>query len=309
MSDIKSNESAIEVDPLDRYSAFIIRGAIIGTGILGLALYLRNSKLFARFEHVRQIPKEFIAKEFDLKGVVREVTPTGFLKIEHIPVMKVPRLLSFVKKQSKNPGLLNVRLAGLDISEAGLSYLTKDLRLPSRRVVFNVIKDTDGNSDSVDCDVTVKKNALSSINLNIDLVRRGYARVYPPDHPLHLQAIQANASYSRLITRLMTSEKIAERRGLGVWERASWVESLQALPAQTGQIIRTSPITKFAVLLFAVTRDITLVTIEVAKQLYYLGITLGQYTATGYRHFATGVDRASKFYSNQRSRITKKSES
>ena len=50
-----------------------------------------------------------------------------------------------------------MRLAGIDISEAGLSYLNKDLRLADKPIVFNIIKETDGNPDSIDGDVTVKK--------------------------------------------------------------------------------------------------------------------------------------------------------
>lgn len=78
-------------------------------------------------------------------------------------------------------------------------------------------------------------------------MRRGYARVYPPEHPSHLKALQSNASYSRLITRLLTSEKIAERRGIGVFERPGVVESLRSLPSASKELVRTSTITKLLV--------------------------------------------------------------
>lgn len=140
-----------------------------------------------------------------------------------------------------------MRLAGLDISNAGLSYMSKDLRLENKPVTFTVVKPTEGNSDSVDSDMTVKRSAFSRINLNVDLVRKGYARVFAPENHIHLKALQTNAAYSRLITRLLTSEKIADRRGIGVWERDTWVESVSSLPSQTMQILKANSITKLIV--------------------------------------------------------------
>ena len=140
-----------------------------------------------------------------------------------------------------------MRLAGLDISKAGLSYLAKDLRLQNKPVTFTVLKPTEGNSDSVDSDVTFKRSAFGRVNLNIDLVRRGYARVFAPEDSVHLKTLQTNSAYSRLITRLLTSEKVADRRGIGVWERDSWVESVSSLPSQTTQILRANPVTKLVV--------------------------------------------------------------
>uniref|UniRef100_A0AC34REV0 Uncharacterized protein n=1 Tax=Panagrolaimus sp. JU765 TaxID=591449 RepID=A0AC34REV0_9BILA len=289
------------VDPVDKYSALIVRGTIIGTGILGVALFIRNSRLFAKFEHVSQIPKDFIRKELELRGTVREVTPTGYLRIEHRPIIKLPRL--WPAKSKKPVGLLNMRLAGLDISSAGLSYMSKDLRLENKPVTFTVIKPTEGNSDAVDADITAKRSAFTRINLNVDLVRRGYARVFAPENPIHLKALQTNASYSRLITRLLTSEKVADRRGIGVWERDTWVESVSSLPSQTTQIVRANPITKLIVLLYTIFRDLAYVGYQLAKQGYYLGVTLMNYAAVGYRYFATGVDRLTGFYAGTKSRL------
>lgn len=58
----------------------------MGIGLAGVALFVKNSRIvclpsvfimkqfqFARFEHVSQIPKEFIRKELELKGQIREV--------------------------------------------------------------------------------------------------------------------------------------------------------------------------------------------------------------------------------------------
>ncbi|PIO70271.1 hypothetical protein TELCIR_07880 [Teladorsagia circumcincta] len=223
------------VDPVDRYAALIVRGTIVGMGLAGVALFLRNSRLFARFEHVAQIPKEFIRKELQLKGTVREAS--------------------------------------------------------------------DNSNDAVDADVTVKKNAFSRTNLNIEVVRRGYARVPPPESPRHLKALQSIPAYSRLVNRLLTSEKVADRRGVGIWERDSWVESVQSYPSQVGQIIRGAPITKFIVLVFTVAKDVLLYGVKLTQETYAVLIAACAYIAHGYRRFASGVDRLTDKYNKVRQRF------
>lgn len=52
---------------------------------------------------------------------------------------------------------MRLRLAGLDVSKAGVEYLVKDLRLKDRPVIFNVIKRTANDSDTADADITLKK--------------------------------------------------------------------------------------------------------------------------------------------------------
>lgn len=60
---------------------------------MGLTLYVRNSRVFARFQHVKRIPKEYYQNEVQLRGIVREITPTGLLKVEHQPIISIRRLL------------------------------------------------------------------------------------------------------------------------------------------------------------------------------------------------------------------------
>lgn len=117
------SKTVVVVDPIDKYSVFIVRvnflnyfpkfqciqGAIIGTGILGLALIARNSGLFTKFQHVSRIPKEFYVKGRELNGVVREVGQNGLLKVEHYPIISLPSLF-FRKKVSKNVSLCSTKL-------------------------------------------------------------------------------------------------------------------------------------------------------------------------------------------------------
>lgn len=45
-------------------------------------------------------------------------------------------------------------------------------------------------------------------NLNVDLIRRGFARVIPLSNPEHVDALKNNPSYSRLMSKLIMSEKV-----------------------------------------------------------------------------------------------------
>ncbi|CAD6192460.1 unnamed protein product [Caenorhabditis auriculariae] len=287
------------VDPVDRYTALAVRGAIVGVGVAGVVIFLKNSRIFSKFEHVSQIPKDFVRKELELKGRVREVLPSGELRVEHEPIMKVP----FFSSKKAKPGLLNIRLAGVDLSQAGQQFLTKDLRLLNKPVTFTVIKSSEGAPESVDADVTLKKAAFGRTNLNIEVVRRGYARVPSPDQTRHLNYLQTIPAYSRLISRLLMSEKIADRRGVGVWERDTWVESVQSYPSQVSGIVKSAAITKALVLLFNVTRDVVLYGVKLTQQLYTLTLLVFSYISRGYRSFSRGVDTLSDKYSRVRQRL------
>ncbi|CAB3411482.1 unnamed protein product [Caenorhabditis bovis] len=303
-ADTKSSpETHVKViDPVDRYTALAVRGAIVGVGLAGVVIFLRNSRVFHKFQHVSQIPKDFVRKELELKGRVREVLPNGELKVEHEPIMKIPFI---PRRKSPNAGLLHLRLAGIDLSKSGQQFLAKDLRLTNKPVTFTVIKGTEGNPDCVDADVTVKTNAFSRKNLNIEVVRKGYARVPSPDQHKHLKDLQSIPAYSRLVSRLLMSEKIADRRGVGVWERDTWVESVQSYPTQLSGIIRSAAITKAVVLLFNVTKDVILYGVKLTQQTYHVALYLIGYIASGYRKFATGVDRLTDKYNRVRQRIGK----
>ncbi|CAI5441580.1 unnamed protein product [Caenorhabditis angaria] len=303
--DVVVNEGSVTkfVDPIDKYTALAVRGTIVGIGLAGVVIYLRNSRLFHKFQHVNQIPKDFVRKELELKGRVREVLPSGELRVEHEPIMRIPFI---PKRKNANPqGLLNLRLAGVDLSKSGQQFLAKDLRLTNKPVTFTVIKGTEGEPDTVDADVTVKKNALSRTNLNLEVVRRGYARVPAPDQPKHLKALQTIPAYSRLISRLLMSEKIADRRGVGVWERDTWVESVQSYPSQVSGIVRSAAITKAVVLLYNVTKDVVLYGVKLTQQTYYVVLSIIAHITNGYRKFSVGVDKLTDKYNRVRQKIGK----
>jgi len=288
------------VDPVSPLHVFALRGTIVGVGLLGAYLFMRNSKLFARFKHISEIPEAYIRKETKLKGTIRALDSNGVLKIEHLPEISLPRVL----QPKKHPtDLLRLRLAGVDVSKVGVDYLIKGLKLKDRQIIFNVIKPTTNDSDSVDADVTVKKGIFGATNLNVDLIRKGYARVYTLDNPSHYEALQKNTAYSRLITKLLTCEKVSENRGIGVWERDSWVEALRSFPYAAGQIVRSSSITKFIVLLGRVIYDLSVLVFQILRQGYYFAVVVKDYSLVAYRSFGHKLDRFTRFYDRQRLRI------
>ncbi|CAK5013866.1 unnamed protein product [Meloidogyne enterolobii] len=287
---------AQEIDPINKYTALFVRGTIVGTGIVGLAIFVRSSRWFATYHHVKQIPPDFYRLGIEMKGIVRELDKNGKIRVEHLPAYKLPKILRF-GRSSKAKDFLNLRLAGLDISPVGIDYLTKDLRIEGRPVAFSVVNIVEKQPDIANADLTIKK-PLRKINLNVELIRKGYARVFGLDNYEHVQTLQFNSNYSRLITRLLTCEKVAERRGLGLWERTTWVESFAAYPATLFQIIKQSAVVKLCFLAYWLIYDIFLKLSALSKQIFYIAKTLGIYSIEGYQRFTRLVDRLINWYSN-----------
>ncbi|KAI6224904.1 hypothetical protein M3Y95_00801800 [Aphelenchoides besseyi] len=140
-------------EPVAKWQVLALRGSIVAVGVAGAVLVIRNSKLFSRLKHVKEIPETFIRKEVQLKGVIRQLEPNGLIKVEHEPVISLP---SFLRRPKK-------RL-----------FMEKNLKLKDRKIFFHVVKPTANDSDTVDADVTIKKSLVGATNLNLDLVRKGY---------------------------------------------------------------------------------------------------------------------------------------
>lgn len=284
-------------EPISGYQVLALRGAIVGCGILGTYLFIRNSKLFASLKHVKEIPDAFIRKEMQLKGVIRQVDANGVFRVEHKPVIGLP---SFLRPKRNTSELLRLRLAGVDVSPAGVTYLNKDLKLKDRKIFFQPIKASAADPDSFDCDLIVKKSIIGLTNLNIDLVRKGYAKVYTLDSKPHYDALQQNSAYSRLVTKLLTSEKIAESRGVGVWDQSKWVEKVESLPSAAGAIVRSATVFKFFNLLWRIAVDLFNLTIHLLRHAYHFSTATGALLADSYRRFGRTVDSWIKYYERLR---------
>ncbi|KAI6225000.1 hypothetical protein M3Y95_00812000 [Aphelenchoides besseyi] len=292
-------------EPVAKWQVLALRGSIVAVGVAGAVLVIRNSKLFSRLKHVKEIPETFIRKEVQLKGVIRQLEPNGLIKVEHEPVISLP---SFLRRPKKRPiDLLRIRLAGVTVSDAGVKFMEKNLKLKDRKIFFHVVKPTANDSDTVDADVTIKKSLVGATNLNLDLVRKGYARVCTLDDNQHYKSLQENPAYSRLVHRLLTSEKVAEKRAIGIWERGTFVEAIQSFPTAVTQMARSSAITKFFFLIGKMLYDLSFLLAEVVRQIYFFSVATGNLTLAGYRAFGRRVDQIAHFYDRQRLRFQRKS--
>ncbi|KAK5979018.1 hypothetical protein GCK32_010226 [Trichostrongylus colubriformis] len=139
--------------------------------------------------------------------------------------------------------------------------------------------------------------------------RRDYtpltSRLHAAPFSLWLSQSLTRFTATLFVNTLNTVGAIADRRGVGIWERDSWVESVQSYPSQVGQIIRGAPITKFIVLVFTVAKDVLLYGVKLTQESYAVLIAACAYIAQGYRRFAAGVDRLSDKYNKVRQRFSK----
>uniref|UniRef100_A0A0K0FH65 Protein C3orf33 (inferred by orthology to a human protein) n=1 Tax=Strongyloides venezuelensis TaxID=75913 RepID=A0A0K0FH65_STRVS len=236
---------------VDKHASIIVRGGIMTTGLLGLGIYLKTSPSFRRFKHVSQIPKIFYDKEITIKGIVKGITPTGKLIVEHLPLVK----LSFVNS-SKGITPINLNLAGIVLSDKGLNMITKDMNITNKQINFKVIKPTLGDKNCVDAEINIKRTPFTNINLSQLLVRKGFAKVLKPTDKDHVKALESNKSYSKLIDQLLLSEMVADKRGVGVWEKQSWVEGIQTTSKQTINSIKKSPLVEFGSFTGIILKDI-----------------------------------------------------
>jgi hypothetical protein len=98
----------------------------------------------------------------------------------------------------------------------------------------------------------------------------------------------------------ISSLQIADHRGIGVWNRESWVESLNALPSQLSEMIRTSTIVRLLMLTSAVAVDLLIATGRIVRDGCYVGWKLARYLYVSYRRLAVTIDRLYVNYKRRR---------
>ncbi|VDK48866.1 unnamed protein product [Anisakis simplex] len=229
-SSLPAKESLKTLDPINKYSALLVR--------------------FVRFQKASHIPDNIIRNQTQLNGRIKKILPNGIIKVEHEPFVNIPSLLSSLSK-SQN------------------------------------------------------KNRIFRSNLNLELIRKGYARVLDGGDAEHIDAIKAYPSYSRLVSRLLVSEQIADRRGLGIWQRETWVESIAAYPSQLYQIIRNNALTRFMILLGLIGSDVAKSVYHLAKRGYHASTLMLSYFVHLYRLFDTYLHKISSFYLNAKRKLSK----
>lgn len=76
--------------------------------------------------------------------------------------------------------------------------------------------------------------------MNKELIRLGLGRIPGMDAKDHVFAFKTNAAYSRLIQDLIISEKYADKRGVGLWQRPPWFESYMSYVSQRKETFANS---------------------------------------------------------------------
>ncbi|XP_029111105.1 protein C3orf33 homolog isoform X2 [Scleropages formosus] len=188
--------------------------ALAAAGVIVLA---RSVRLMTKFGAASEIPAWFVEKNVRLRGCVRRVTETG-LQVEHVPI-RVPLLSPLLGKRHVD-GLLDVRLAGVDVAEEGRAWLRQNL-MATDMVWLRLIR---READTVDCLVSVSRNMLLNTCVNEELLRLGLGKTVPITG-LHYRS----RLYWGLHKRLLRAEAQAERRGRGLWKRQSvWTRMMEA---------------------------------------------------------------------------------
>ncbi|KAG7470968.1 hypothetical protein MATL_G00119520 [Megalops atlanticus] len=187
----------------------VIRNISTGLAVAGVILLARSIKLTTKFGAASEIPARFIERHVSLRGRVHRVTERG-LEVEHVPI-NVP-LLSPLLKKRQSDALLDVRLAGVELTEEGWTWLRQQLR-PTETVWFRLIR---RETEVLDCMVSVSRGIVSNTCVNEELLWLGLAKTVPI-LGLHHQS----RLYWRLHKRLLKAEVRAERKGKGLWKEKS----------------------------------------------------------------------------------------
>ncbi|XP_036990298.2 protein C3orf33 homolog isoform X2 [Artibeus jamaicensis] len=183
----------------------------------GIVLLLRSVRLTSKFTSSSDIPVEFIRKNVKLRGQLHRITEDG-LEIEHIPIT-----LPIISSWRKEPrGVLLVRLAGVELTDAGKVWLCKELR-PSQPLWFQLL----GKENSaLVCYLLVNKGRFFSVSLNEEILRRGLGKT------VLVKGLDYDSKiYWKIHRNLLKAELTALKKGEGIWkeefEKESYLEKFK----------------------------------------------------------------------------------
>ncbi|EHB03375.1 hypothetical protein GW7_05445, partial [Heterocephalus glaber] len=189
----------------------LVQNISTGMAIAGIMLFLRSVRLTSKFIRSSDIPAEFIRKNVKLRGRLHRITENG-LEIEHIPIT-----LPIISSWRKEPcGVLLVKLAGVELTEAGKVWIQKELK-PSQVLWFQLL----GKENSVlFCYLLVNKGGYFSVNLNEEILRRGLGKT------VLVKGLNYNSkTYWTIHRKLLKAELTAIKKGDGIWKEESEKES------------------------------------------------------------------------------------
>ncbi|NP_001138268.1 protein C3orf33 homolog [Danio rerio] len=187
----------------------VVRSISTCIGLAGLLIVARSIRLMTKFGSGTDIPARFIERNIIIRGRLRNITEKG-LEVEHIPI-SVP-LLSRLLAKRQTEALLDVRLAGVELTSEGHHWIGQQLR-PAETVWLRLIA---RQNETLHCLVSVNKGSLFNTCVNEELLRLGLARTSP------LVVLDPHSQiYWSLYKRLLRAESKAEKKGKGLWKEES----------------------------------------------------------------------------------------
>ncbi|XP_051580783.1 protein C3orf33 homolog isoform X2 [Myxocyprinus asiaticus] len=187
-----------------------VRNISTGLALAGFLIIARSIRLITKFGSAADIPARFIERNISIRGRVRNVSEKG-LEVEHIPIY-VPLLSPLLTKPGQSVTLLDVRLAGVELTSEGQHWIGQHLK-PAEIVWLRLIARQD---ETLHCLVSVNRGSLLSTCVNEELLRHGLARTCP------LVGLEPHSRiYWRLYKRLLRAESRAEKKGKGFWKEES----------------------------------------------------------------------------------------
>ncbi|XP_067951424.1 protein C3orf33 homolog [Watersipora subatra] len=195
----------------------LVQRSIYGLGVLTLLGLAKRYKLWTKFCSRSDIPVEFYRRNVKLRGKVVDIGKTGSLLVDHKPAIRIPSVLS---TKTRDDCLLDVHMAGVNITPSGLDWLNSNLL--SNTVWFRLLESPE-NGKEIPAIISYRtKFGLWRKNINTYLVYYGMAKLRSSSDTDPTSQI-----YNRLLEQLIKAEKRAEQKGVGDWEKVTWRQWLR----------------------------------------------------------------------------------
>ncbi|XP_050991482.1 protein C3orf33 homolog isoform X1 [Labeo rohita] len=188
-------------------------------GLAGLLIIARSIRLITKFGSAADIPARFIERNISIRGRLSNITEKG-LEVEHIPIY-VPLVSRLLSKPGQPVTLLDVRLAGVELTSEGQDWIGQQLK-PAETVWLRLIA---RQNETLHCLVSVNRGSLFNTCVNEELLRYGLARTSP-----FVGLDPHSRIYWRLYKRFLRAESRAEKKGKGLWkEESRWERAANVL--------------------------------------------------------------------------------
>ncbi|KAJ1088129.1 hypothetical protein NDU88_001288 [Pleurodeles waltl] len=192
----------------------LIRNISTGMAVAGMILFARSIKLTSKFSKAIDIPVEFIEKNVKLRGRLLQITERG-LEVEHVPIT-LP-FFSLWQKRWQSNGALVLRLAGVELTQSGKTWLQEELK-PSQMLWFQLLR---RDNSVLDCFVLVNKGGFFNVCINEEVLRQGLGKTTFIEGPRKDSKV-----YWKLQKKLLQAELKAQKKGRGLWKERTLLEKM-----------------------------------------------------------------------------------